>query len=96
MQYNIARVLAESNTINKAAPQVMQMICETARWEYGALWQVEPDMSILTNKGVWFEQGQNLSEYADQSRYSLLMVDDNSLPGYALIGGESFVATQPG
>ena len=84
MQYAIAHILAESNTVNKAAPQVMQMICEIAHWEYGALWQVEADMLTLTNKGVWFEPGRDLSGFAEQARYSFVLADENSLPGYAM------------
>ena len=35
MQYQIARVLAKSNSVNEAASQVLRMICETVGWEYG-------------------------------------------------------------
>ncbi len=88
MQYTIARVLAESNTVNGAAKQVLQLICESTGWEYGALWRVDPDRATLTNEGVWLSAGIQMSEYADKTSYSVLKRDDTSLPGYVFRQGE--------
>lgn len=88
MQYNIARVLAETNSINKAATQVLQLICETAGWEYGALWRVEYDRQTLTNEGVWHAGYINLAEYAEAIRYSVINGDDTNLPGHVLQTGQ--------
>lgn len=84
MQYNIARILAESSSISNAAAQVLQMICETAGWEFGALWKVEPETNTLTNEGVWHAPNANLSEYAVALRYSFLSGNESSLPGHVL------------
>ena len=67
MQYQIAGVLAKSNSVNEAAGQVLGMICETVGWEYGALWRVEPDASTLKNVGVWTAGGAQFSEFAEAS-----------------------------
>jgi signal transduction histidine kinase len=88
MQYNIAHFLAESNTVSKAAPHVMRMICEHTGWEYGALWQVEPGGEILTNKGAWHVEGKLLSEFAERMRYSIISSDESNLPGVVLKTGE--------
>ncbi len=88
MQYTIARVLAESNNINQAAEKVLQLICETARWEYGALWRVDPETLTMTNEGVWHVDDIHLSEYAEAVRYSVFTGEDNSLPGHVLHSGQ--------
>jgi signal transduction histidine kinase/PAS domain-containing protein/putative methionine-R-sulfoxide reductase with GAF domain len=88
MQYEIARVLAESNNINHAATQVLKMICEVARWEYGTLWRVDSDASTLTNKGVWHAENGNLTQYAEDICYSVINLDDTSLPGYVFHSGQ--------
>jgi PAS domain S-box-containing protein len=88
MQYQIAHVLAESTTINNAAAQILQMICETTGLEYAALWQVELDSPALTNEGVWFLEEGKLSEYAEAIQYSILNRDDVSLPGAVFRSGQ--------
>lgn len=85
MQYHIARVLAESTSIGNAATQVMQMICETAGWEYGAMWRVDSDSHLLVNEGVWHADRTKLAEFADTIRYSILDEDDTNLPGKVLL-----------
>jgi signal transduction histidine kinase/PAS domain-containing protein len=88
MQYNIVRVLTEANSINKAAGQVLKMICETAGWEFGALWRVEADSLTLTNEGVWHADYVDVADYAEATRYSELTGDDVSLPGFVLRNGQ--------
>ncbi len=88
MQYNIARVLAETDSINKAATEVLQLICKTAGWEYGALWRVEHDRQTLTNEGVWHADSINLTEHAEAIRYSVINGNDTSLPGHVLQNGQ--------
>ena len=89
MQFQIARALAEANSVNEAAGHVLRLICETVGWEYGALWRVEQDATLLKNEGVWCAEGSNFSEFAEAARYSVLSGDDNSLPGYVYQAGES-------
>ena len=39
--YAATRVLTESATLREATPRILQTICETLSWEYGALWAVD-------------------------------------------------------
>jgi hypothetical protein len=87
-QYNIARVLVESNSINRAAAQLLQMICETGGWEFGALWRVETETLTLTNEGVWHGDTVNLSKLAEATRYSALNGNDTNLPAFVLQQGQ--------
>lgn len=84
IQYSIARVIAESNSISKAATQILEMICELAGWEFGAFWKVEPEFHTLTNEGVWHADDAGLSEFADAIQYSVLNEHESSLPASVL------------
>lgn len=86
MQYQIARILAESNSIAKAAAQVLKLICETASWEFGALWRVEAELHLLRNEGVWQTGEDDLAEYANTIQYSVVSDQKTSLPGCVLDG----------
>jgi signal transduction histidine kinase/putative methionine-R-sulfoxide reductase with GAF domain len=77
MQYEIARVLAEANSISDAAKQVLQMICETYGWDFGGLWIIEPETRKLINEGLWHVDDVNFSHDADG-------VDQTSFASYVV------------
>ncbi len=81
VQYKIAHILAESNSINSAASKVVQLICELMDWEFGALWHADPETNTLVNEGIWHAPSASIVDFADATRYSTLNGDDLNLPG---------------
>ncbi len=91
MQYEIARILAESNSISQAATKFLKIISASIGWEFSALWRVEPDGQGLTNEGVWHAytpHSGKLTNFAETTIYSFLEDDPASLLGKVLHGGE--------
>lgn len=41
LQHAITRVLAESDGLSDAAPRLIRVVCESADWQVGALWQID-------------------------------------------------------
>src|SRR5205814_9268635 len=41
-QHAVTRVLAEAATLAEAAPGILQAICQSAGWDLGALWSLDP------------------------------------------------------
>lgn len=87
-QYNIARILAEADSISKATKQVLQIICETGGWEFAALWRVEPGSEELSNVDVWNAVYPGLSEYAEAIQYSVIPGQEKSLLAHVLHSAE--------
>jgi PAS domain S-box-containing protein len=56
-QYATTRALAESASLNEAAPRVLQAICESLGWEHGALWHVDAAAQVLRCLEVWTPTG---------------------------------------
>lgn len=79
LQYEIARILSESNNIEEAATQVLQAICTTMKWLFGALWRIEPESSSLTNIGLWHAADDRYKEFAQATRQSHIVNDDSLL-----------------
>jgi two-component system sensor histidine kinase/response regulator len=52
---DIARALAESATLAEAAPRMLAAVCESLRWEYGALWEVDRRGKLLHCVGTWHD-----------------------------------------
>ena len=51
--YAVTRVLAESESLEVAAPQILRAICERLSWEIGAFWRLDESVGLLRCSQVW-------------------------------------------
>ncbi|HEY2971234.1 MAG TPA: PAS domain S-box protein [Pyrinomonadaceae bacterium] len=79
-QYAVTRALAESNTINEGASKVLQAVCESLGWEYGALWTVDRRSNGLRCSQVWQAPGTEADEFENASR-QFVFAPGIGLPG---------------
>ncbi|MFI5177647.1 MAG: response regulator [Vicinamibacterales bacterium] len=79
-EYATARVLAESARLAEAMPRILEAICETLGWDYGALWRVDPHASVLGLVAAWHTPGTGFAEFEDLSRRTSF-VPGMGLPG---------------
>jgi PAS domain S-box-containing protein len=79
-QYTIARVLAESKTLNEAAPQILQALCSILAWDLGELWSVDPQANILRLMEVWSVPSISATEFETISRH-ISFASGMGLPG---------------
>ncbi|MGB7951173.1 MAG: MASE1 domain-containing protein, partial [Candidatus Binatia bacterium] len=59
----VSRILAESPGVNDAAAKIIQVICETAEWELGAIWEVDRFSDQLTCLDFWSLPSANVAEF---------------------------------
>ncbi|MBD2088718.1 response regulator [Microcoleus sp. FACHB-1515] len=67
-QYAIAQVLAEAETLEAAAPSLLQALCESLDWEIGELWQIEPKLGKLQMTEIWASPVLEAEEFDQVSR----------------------------
>ena len=68
MQYQVARILAESDSLNTAAPKLAQAVCENLDWDLGQIWIVDNDAEVLRWLASWHDAGEQLAEFEECSR----------------------------
>jgi PAS domain S-box-containing protein len=61
--YETARALADSPTLEEAAPRMLQAICEALEWQSGAIWEVDRARNTLRPVGAWHAPGLPLDEF---------------------------------
>ena len=71
-QYAVTRALAESNTLAEGAAKILQALCESLGWEYGALWTVDRKDNVLKCSEVWQAPDTKAPEIADPGSQPLL------------------------
>ncbi len=78
--YATARALAESDTLEHAAPVMLKAICDALGWQYGAIWEVDRGRNVLQCVATWHPSALPCEEFAAISRETHLA------PGVGLPG----------
>jgi PAS domain S-box-containing protein len=68
VQHAVTAVLAESATLVAATPRILQTICESLGWRWGALWYVDDVAGVLRCAEIWHGEGARLGAFEDASR----------------------------
>lgn len=53
MEHIVTRVLAESESLAAAMPQIIRTICQTLGWDCGAHWELDEQQQLLRCTGTW-------------------------------------------
>ncbi|MGI8786827.1 MAG: PAS domain S-box protein [Pyrinomonadaceae bacterium] len=78
--YEIGRVLASAETMNEAAPQILEAICRRLRFDLGELWRVNKDEAVLTFENAWHYPSPRLEGLTARSR-EYEFIKGEGLPG---------------
>ncbi|HEV8306648.1 MAG TPA: MASE1 domain-containing protein, partial [Methylomirabilota bacterium] len=66
--YAVTQALAESGTLEEAAPRILRAIGESLEWNLGALWRVDEDANVLRCLDVWHGASGDFAEFAAVTR----------------------------
>jgi PAS domain S-box-containing protein len=67
-QYAVTRALAESASLDEAAPKILEAVCEGLGWELGALWVVDSQTDALRCIETWHKPVIEVAEFGALSR----------------------------
>jgi PAS domain S-box-containing protein len=86
-QFSVASVLAESPSIEDAAPRFLAGIAQSMGWQVGGLWTPEPDGHRLRCRAVWHEADAQVEAFR-QATMELSLERGEGLPGRVWGSGE--------
>ncbi|MDX6659998.1 MAG: hypothetical protein QOJ55_820, partial [Solirubrobacteraceae bacterium] len=86
-QFLVATVLAESPTLEDAAPRFLAAIGESMGWQVGGLWTPEPDGRHLRCRAAWYEPGAQVEAFR-RATMELELERGEGLPGRVWASGE--------
>lgn len=66
-QYALAGVLAETSTIDQAAPEILRTICALAGFDLGELWEVDEEAGRLRHVSTWHADGAAAADFLAQT-----------------------------
>jgi two-component system cell cycle sensor histidine kinase/response regulator CckA len=87
MQHSTTQILAESETLVDALPNILRAICDLSRWDFGALWFVNDHTEVLSCAEIWRQPSMEETEF---SRVTMQTVFTRGLglPGRVWANGE--------
>jgi signal transduction histidine kinase/ActR/RegA family two-component response regulator len=86
-QSAISRAIADSNTSNEAMPKIVQAICESEGWDFGAIWEVNKESNRLRCLETWQRPECPAEEFAARTR-ALTFASNVGLPGRVWASGK--------
>jgi signal transduction histidine kinase/CheY-like chemotaxis protein len=87
LQQAVARVLAESSSLNEATPRLLQAICESCGWDVGELWVVNRAANQIRCAANWGRAAGESTEF-ETSTQDWVFAPGLGLPGRVWVSGE--------
>jgi hypothetical protein len=88
VEHAVARILTESIGLADAAPRILQSICQSLRWDVGALWAVDQDAEVVRCIEFWHAPLADFPAFEQASRQRSFAVGVD-LPGRVWTSGHS-------
>jgi PAS domain S-box-containing protein len=63
--YAVTRVLASAPTLDAAAPEILQAVCDGLNWSLGAMWRVDREANRIRCVRVWHASAVQAPEFAE-------------------------------
>src|SRR3984885_12152732 len=86
--YAVTNLLADAESLEAAAPEVLKAICEGLGWEVGAIWSVDDNGEALHCLDVWHLPHLKFPEFVRATR-EMQMARGVGLPGRVWATGQS-------
>ena len=81
------KALAQSDSLEEAAPQIVEGVCRALGWEFGAMWVLAPSRKELTCLDVWSSPKADVAAFEKICRESTFY-EGTGLPGRVWSTGE--------
>jgi PAS domain S-box-containing protein len=68
VEHAAVKVLADSNTLEEAAPQILESIGLALGWQFGALWLIDRKTEVIRCSTLWRNEGGQLDAFETATR----------------------------
>lgn len=83
----VTLVLAEPSTLEHTVPNLLRAICETLRFEMGAIWTLDGKQGVLRCAGVWHAPNADVTAFESRTQ-AITLAQGVGLPGRAWQTGQ--------
>ncbi|MDJ0674464.1 MAG: SpoIIE family protein phosphatase [Calothrix sp. MO_167.B42] len=80
VEYNVTRVLAQSETLKDATPKIIRAICKSLEWDMGELWTINHHKNCLEPVSNWYSSPNKFAAF-DQWTQNMYFKLGVGMPG---------------
>jgi PAS domain S-box-containing protein len=88
LQAAVGRVLSASRSLADAAPALIRALCEAEGWDYGAIWELDPELDRLGCVDLWHRHDVRALRLASRMR-GMTLARGEGLAGRIWATGEA-------
>ena len=100
IEHAVAQILSDADTLSEAIPRIIQSVCETMGWDYGARWQHGEHDQSYTCAELWCRPELRDSEFVASTHTQHARAASQGLVRRVLASGEPCwiidIAAEPG
>ncbi len=89
IQYEVSKILDESQTIEEASKKLLQNICSGINWNFGILWRADEKNKSLNAHTIWSDDENEISYYNSIYDKSYKFPDGDGIAGIVFIEKKS-------
>ena len=67
-QNAITKILANSENLTEAMPEILKSICSNIGWQWAAMWTIDTEAEVLRCGGIWQAQMTHMDEFTKLNR----------------------------
>jgi PAS domain S-box-containing protein len=68
-QYAVIQLLSTATSLDEVAEKIVQAICEYLEWDFGSLWIVDNQTSMIRCVGLWHQPVAGINPLVDATRH---------------------------
>ncbi len=91
MEHAVTRAIAEAASLGEAIPRIVQSVCETLGWDYGARWEWDSNAKVLRFAESWSGETPEMLEFTSTVVGSHSVIE----PGEAGLVRRAFATAKP-
>src|SRR5713226_1391656 len=95
MEHAVTRLLMESTDPMEVMPKIIQTVCETLGWHYGAYWSLDKQSELLRQADTWHVPSIDISEFVDSSRQEAITIQSTKSPKLGGIIRRAWLTKEP-
>jgi diguanylate cyclase (GGDEF)-like protein/PAS domain S-box-containing protein len=79
-EHAVARAVAESTTLDEAAPRIVRIVCDAFGWETGVVWLLDPGSNALRSSSGYGTRGATIAQLSWARREPVWADDIYTVP----------------
>lgn len=80
LRYEITRILVEHETIEEAAPLILEIMCQSMQLKIGGLWRIDKAKKGLVPVAIWHVNDPKIETFANKTK-QFVFLSNMGLPG---------------